>query len=317
MAVEPLEISGSALDGASEWLFWGCSAAQSCIALQHPPTIPRRLGCVCLPIIHQHQAIKAALSRQSLLCISVDMLTRASLKRRLAAERCSQTNLPEANDSTVHPTLRSSDEQTENAQSSETVSGIIATCDATPPQDADPSVRIRQMGNEEPGSVSPATPTLFDRDNISPTVVDEPRENVAALPFSVTSGNVVSKIEAIMENIIDQLLEVQDMSINLVSRRPTAQGRTNRLQPVRFTARSNVEAIKFGQFCYVAVNFIDSVVDGDAARVLLILQLSHSALVSGIILTKRYARSGLLQVIQLPVLIIVKQKYLLPKPAVV
>lgn len=178
-----------------------------------------------------------------MLCISVDMLTRAALKRRLAAERLGQTSLAEASDTTVHPSLRSRDDQTENAQSSATVSETVATCGATPMQDADPSL---QMGNEEPGSVSPAMPTLIGPDNISPAVVGEPQENVAALPFSVTSGDVVCKIETIMESVIDQLLEMQDMSINLVSRRPTAQARTSHLQPVRFTGKSNVEATKFG-----------------------------------------------------------------------
>lgn len=184
------------------------------------------------------------------------MLTRASLKRRLAAEHCSRTSLPASNDSTVHPSLRSSHIPTEISQPSETVSETVATCDATPSQDADASVRIRHMGNEELGSASPATPTTIDPDNISPTVVHEPQENVAALPFSVISGNVISKIEAIMESIVDQLLEVQDMSINLVTRRPSARGRTNRLQPVRFTARSNAEAIKFGWSSSVAVNLL-------------------------------------------------------------
>ncbi|KAI8659798.1 TP6A-N domain-containing protein [Fusarium sp. Ph1] len=80
-------------------------------------------------------------------------------------------------------------------------------------------------------------------------------------------GIVVARIENILSQIIDSVSACQELSIAFTPRRPAR----SRGQPdeVRFPGRNQQEAVKF-------------------ARILLILQLSHDALVSGTILTKRH-----------------------------
>ncbi|RSM03034.1 hypothetical protein CEP52_007635 [Fusarium oligoseptatum] len=82
-----------------------------------------------------------------------------------------------------------------------------------------------------------------------------------------TVGTVVARIENILSQIIDSVSACQELSITFTPRRPAR----SRGQPdeVRFPGRNQQEAVKF-------------------ARILLILQLSHDALVSGTILTKRH-----------------------------
>ncbi|RSL67295.1 hypothetical protein CEP53_003072 [Fusarium sp. AF-6] len=82
-----------------------------------------------------------------------------------------------------------------------------------------------------------------------------------------TIGTVVARIENILSQIIDSVSACQELSITFTLRRPAR----SRGQPdeVRFPGRNQQEAVKF-------------------ARILLILQLSHDALVSGTILTKRH-----------------------------
>ncbi|KAK4082872.1 uncharacterized protein Triagg1_1762 [Trichoderma aggressivum f. europaeum] len=106
--------------------------------------------------------------------------------------------------------------------------------------------------------------------------MDQPTEHrttrdarqVIIQPVSMTTsaGTVVSRIESILEAILDCLAQGREFSIDFVSSR---SGSGNSPQTVRFPGRSAVEATKF-------------------ARILLILQLAHDALVSGTVLTKRH-----------------------------
>ncbi|KKP00938.1 hypothetical protein THAR02_06946 [Trichoderma harzianum] len=84
--------------------------------------------------------------------------------------------------------------------------------------------------------------------------------------MTTSAGTVVSRIESILETILDCVTQGQELSIDFVSNR---SGSGNSPQAVRFPGRTAVEATKF-------------------ARILLILQLAHDALVSGTVLTKRH-----------------------------
>ncbi|KAJ4863705.1 type IIB DNA topoisomerase domain-containing protein [Trichoderma breve] len=84
--------------------------------------------------------------------------------------------------------------------------------------------------------------------------------------MTTSAGTVVSRIESILEAILDCVAQGQELSIDFVSNR---SGLGNSPQTVRFPGRTAVEATKF-------------------ARILLILQLAHDALVSGTVLTKRH-----------------------------
>ncbi|KAM6486499.1 Spo11/DNA topoisomerase VI subunit A [Trichoderma sp. SZMC 28011] len=84
--------------------------------------------------------------------------------------------------------------------------------------------------------------------------------------MTTSAGTVVSRIESILEGILDCIAQGQELSIDFVSNR---SGSGNSPQTVRFPGRTAVEATKF-------------------ARILLILQLAHDALVSGTVLTKRH-----------------------------
>ncbi|CAG7565680.1 unnamed protein product [Fusarium equiseti] len=82
-------------------------------------------------------------------------------------------------------------------------------------------------------------------------------------------GTVVARIEGILEQIIDALAAGQELSIGFSPRRAVRQAANAPPEQVHFPGRNQQEAIKF-------------------ARILLILQLSHDALVSGTVLTKRH-----------------------------
>ncbi|KAL7791425.1 Spo11/DNA topoisomerase VI subunit A [Trichoderma ceciliae] len=79
-----------------------------------------------------------------------------------------------------------------------------------------------------------------------------------------TAGAVVSRIESMLESMLDCVSEGKELSIDFVS---SNSGRAP--QTVHFPGRNAQEATKF-------------------ARILLILQLAHDALVSGTVLTKRH-----------------------------
>lgn len=98
-----------------------------------------------------------------------------------------------------------------------------------------------------------------------------------------TVGTVVARIESILSQIIDSVSACQELSIAFTPRRPAR----SRGQPdeVRFPGRNQQEAVKFGR---IARRLCDTPAETSAARILLILQLSHDALVSGTILTKRF-----------------------------
>lgn len=86
---------------------------------------------------------------------------------------------------------------------------------------------------------------------------------------AVASGTAISRIESLLETVIDSITSAEPMSIQVLSRR-SVQSRREQALPTRvhFPGRSLHEAQKF-------------------ARIVLILQLAHDALVSDIVLTKR------------------------------
>lgn len=89
---------------------------------------------------------------------------------------------------------------------------------------------------------------------------------------AVASGTAISRIESLLETVIDSITSAEPMSIQVLSRR-SVQSRREQALPTRvhFPGRSLHEAQKF-------------------ARIVLILQLAHDALVSDIVLTKRFVR---------------------------
>ncbi|KAL7915334.1 DNA topoisomerase IV, alpha subunit [Trichoderma velutinum] len=87
---------------------------------------------------------------------------------------------------------------------------------------------------------------------------------IRPVTMTISAGTVISRIESILEAVLDCVAQGQELSIDFVSSRSG-----NSPQTVRFPGRSAVEATKF-------------------ARILLILQLAHDALVSGTVLTKRH-----------------------------
>ncbi|KND93448.1 Meiotic recombination protein rec12 [Tolypocladium ophioglossoides CBS 100239] len=86
---------------------------------------------------------------------------------------------------------------------------------------------------------------------------------------STATGALITCMESLLESILDRLSEGKEISISWESRRSLhSRNGESRRQELRFPGRSLSEGQKF-------------------ARILLILQLSHDALVSGTILTKR------------------------------
>ncbi|KAG6037957.1 hypothetical protein E4U41_004619 [Claviceps citrina] len=86
---------------------------------------------------------------------------------------------------------------------------------------------------------------------------------------SVASGTAISRIESLLECLIDSVSSAEPMSIHMLSRR-SVRSRREQAVPTRvcFPGRSLHEAQKF-------------------ARIVFILQLAHDALVSNTVLTKR------------------------------
>ncbi|KAM0078182.1 endodeoxyribonuclease [Fusarium odoratissimum] len=84
-----------------------------------------------------------------------------------------------------------------------------------------------------------------------------------------SAGTVVTRIEDILAQIISALATGQELSIPFSARRSTRRAANVQPEQVHFPGRNQQEAVKF-------------------ARILLILQLSHDALVSGTVLTKRH-----------------------------
>ncbi|UKZ70779.1 uncharacterized protein TrAtP1_011748 [Trichoderma atroviride] len=96
-------------------------------------------------------------------------------------------------------------------------------------------------------------------------VIPRDGERIVTQPGNTTSaGAVISRIESILESILDCLAEGKELCIDL-----TRDGDGQTTQKIRFPGKCAQEATKF-------------------ARILLILQLAHDALVSGIVLTKRH-----------------------------
>ncbi|QGI62997.1 hypothetical protein CEK26_006952 [Fusarium fujikuroi] len=83
------------------------------------------------------------------------------------------------------------------------------------------------------------------------------------------AGTVVTRIEDILAQIISALAAGHELSIPFSARRSTRRAANAQPEQVHFPGRNQQEAVKF-------------------ARILLILQLSHDALVSGTVLTKRH-----------------------------
>ncbi|KAJ6438226.1 Nad dependent epimerase dehydratase family protein [Purpureocillium lavendulum] len=88
---------------------------------------------------------------------------------------------------------------------------------------------------------------------------------------SSATGALVARMETILETVAHALSEGRELRLGLMARRgrPGRGGGGFRMQEVRFPGRSFPESQKF-------------------ARLLLIIQLSHDALVSGTVLTKRH-----------------------------
>ncbi|PHH87376.1 hypothetical protein CDD83_8963 [Cordyceps sp. RAO-2017] len=94
------------------------------------------------------------------------------------------------------------------------------------------------------------------------------RTGTSAAP-AATTGALIGRIESLLESMLGCLSRGDGMSLELATRRSArAHGGESRRQRISFPGRTPAEGQKF-------------------ARVLLILQLSHDALVSGHILTKR------------------------------
>ncbi|KAL3957191.1 hypothetical protein ACCO45_007769 [Purpureocillium lilacinum] len=91
------------------------------------------------------------------------------------------------------------------------------------------------------------------------------RESASASPSSATSGVLIARMEGILESVADALSSGHELRLELMTH---GSRRSRRMQELRFPGRSLSEGQKF-------------------ARLLLMIQLSHDALVSGRILTKR------------------------------
>lgn len=126
-----------------------------------------------------------------------------------------------------------------------------------------------------------------------------PQQSAEAQPSRIVSnqtGAVITKIERIFESITDCILEEKkEISIELKSR-PKSKQNPDRNQPgavrgkrksdtrtVTFPSKSPREAWKFSKGVLSSDGFVLTL----AAALLRILELSHEALVSGIVTTKR------------------------------
>lgn len=105
------------------------------------------------------------------------------------------------------------------------------------------------------------------------------------------AGAVVARLEGILESVVDCLAEKQEMTIDLVPSRGANRRRGNaRLQHVRYPGKTEQEAKKFCTYSCLASLVGEGVLTPicGVARLLVILQYSHDALVSGAVLTKRF-----------------------------
>ncbi|PTD04665.1 Meiotic recombination protein rec12 [Fusarium culmorum] len=115
-----------------------------------------------------------------------------------------------------------------------------------------------------------AIPELTQRHQTNlPSSATITNNNTNTIIHNTNVGAVVSRIEGILEQIIDALAAGQELSIAFSTRKPSRQASNATPEQVHFPGRNKQEATKF-------------------ARILLILQLSHDALVSGTVLTKRH-----------------------------
>ncbi|KAF4447350.1 hypothetical protein F53441_9114 [Fusarium austroafricanum] len=127
------------------------------------------------------------------------------------------------------------------------------------------------MDEEEGFAQSIATPELTrgaqaNRPSSAPVNENTDTNTIIGNP---NAGTVVTRIEDILAQIIDALSAGQELSIAFTPRRSSHRAASAQPEQVHFPGRNQQEAIKF-------------------TRILLILQLSHDALVAGTILTKRH-----------------------------
>ncbi|KAG5980840.1 hypothetical protein E4U55_003571 [Claviceps digitariae] len=112
---------------------------------------------------------------------------------------------------------------------------------------------------------------------------------------SVVSGTAISRIESLFESLIDSISSAERMSIRILSRR-RVQSQREQAVPTRicFPGRSVREAQKFGNYWSdgLSIDKLDCNAYSFKARIVLILQLAHDALVSNTVLTKRFVRSA-------------------------
>lgn len=99
------------------------------------------------------------------------------------------------------------------------------------------------------------------------------------------AGQTASKIEALFETITDQLSRTEALTVAIPSRRVRSEsgdGSPNTM--VHFPGRTEAESRKFGK---TRTHETQAGINTNSARIMVILQLAHSAVVSGNIFTKR------------------------------
>ncbi|KAF5571278.1 meiotic recombination SPO11 [Fusarium phyllophilum] len=127
------------------------------------------------------------------------------------------------------------------------------------------------MDEEAEIAQSTAIPELTQRPQANHTSSATANENTDTNTIinNPNAGTVITRIEDILAQIIGALAAGQELSIPFSARRSTRRAANAQPEQVHFPGRNQQEAVKF-------------------ARILLILQLSHDALVSGTVLTKRH-----------------------------
>lgn len=98
------------------------------------------------------------------------------------------------------------------------------------------------------------------------------------------SASVIGRIEAALEGVADSLANANELKIPFSSRRHRSRPADNEENFVRFPGSSASEARKFGKYPTQQARLLLT----RAARLLLIMQLAHQAMITGTILTKRY-----------------------------
>ncbi|KAG8669517.1 hypothetical protein FPOAC1_008912 [Fusarium poae] len=126
------------------------------------------------------------------------------------------------------------------------------------------------MDEEQDITQTIAIPELSQRRQTDlPSSVTVNDSDTNTISHNTNVGAVVARIEGILEQVIDALAAGQELSIAFCTRKSARRASNATSEQVHFPGRNKQEAIKF-------------------ARILLILQLSHDALVSGTVLTKRH-----------------------------